>query len=272
MPTRAFEAGAVWAFVVLGWRRAIAERAALAGRLLLYLLILAIFRQLWLATPLHELGPGAPTAADLLWYVAVTEWIVFAAGIPYRTVEEQIRSGQIESALLRPLPYAAATLAEWSGATAFYLLVMGIAGLAAAAWLTGTVPLTAATAGLIALSSTIGCAVALLFQLQLGYAAAWLGTSAPLFWIWQKLLFVCGGLLLPLTLYPPALRVLAEYGPFAAILFAPASLILAPTGISPTGISVADILGRQLAWFATIAMLTVLVDRAATARLRQRGL
>jgi ABC-2 type transport system permease protein len=267
MADRRLEAGAIAAFLLLGWRRAIAEPAALAGRLLLYLLILAIFRQLWLATPLQELGPGAPTAADMLWYVAVTEWIVFAAGIPYRTVEEQIRSGQIESALLRPLPYAAATLAEWGGATAFYLLVMGIAGMTAAAWLTGTMPLTVAAAPLIALSALVGCAIALLFQLQLGYAAAWLGTSAPLFWIWQKLLFVCGGLLLPLTLYPPTLRALAEYGPFAAILFAPGSLILAPAGIS-----VVDILGRQLAWFAAVALLTVLVDRAATARLRHRGI
>lgn len=267
MPDRRLEAGAIAAFMLLGWRRAVAERAALAGRLLLYLLILAIFRQLWLATPLQELGPAAPTAADLLWYVAVTEWIVFAAGLPYRIVEEQIRSGQIESALLRPLPYAAAILAEWSGATAFYLLVMGGAGLAAAAWLTGTLPLTAATAPLIAASGVVGCAIALLCQLQLGYAAAWLGTSAPLFWIWQKLLFVCGGLLLPLTLYPPALRGPAEYGPFAAILFAPGSLILAPEQSSAVGI-----LGRQLAWFVAVALLTVLVDRAATARLSRRGI
>jgi ABC-2 type transport system permease protein len=266
MADRRLEAGAVAAFFLLGWRRAIAEPAALTGRLLLYLLILAIFRQLWLATPLQELGPGAPTAADMLWYVTVTEWIVFAAGLPYRIVEEQIRSGQIESALLRPLPYAVATLAEWSGATAFYLLVMGAAGTAATAWLTGTLPPMATTAPLILLSGLVGCAIALLCQLQLGYAAAWLGTSAPLFWIWQKLLFVCGGLLLPLTLYPGALRPLAEYGPFAAILFAPGSLILAPAGVSLAGI-----LGRQLGWFAAVALLTVVVDRAATARLSRRG-
>src|SRR5262245_9629793 len=266
MPARRLEADAIAAFFLLGWRRAIAEPAALAGRLLLYLLILAIFRQLWLATPLQELGPGAPTAANMLWYVTVTEWIVFAAGLPYRVVEEQIRSGQIESALLRPLPYAAATLAEWSGATSFYLLVMGAAGIAAGARLTGTLPPMAATAPLIVASGVVGCAIALLCQLQLGYAAAWLGTAAPLFWIWQKLLFVCGGLLLPLTLYPPALRGLAEYGPFAAILFAPGSLILAPAGTS-----VAGILGRQLTWFAAIALLTVGVDRAATLRLSRRG-
>src|SRR5262249_39258100 len=148
----------------------------------------------------------------------------------------------------------------------FYLLVMGAAGLAAAAWLTGTLPLTATAAALIVPSGVIGCAIALLCQLQLGYAAAWLGTSAPLFWIWQKLLFVCGGLLLPLTLYPAGLAGLAGNGPFAAILFGPGSLILAPAGSLAAGI-----LGRQLAWFALVALLTVVVDRAATARFRRRG-
>jgi ABC-2 type transport system permease protein len=258
--------GAVWAFVTLGWRRAIAERAALAGRLLLYLLILVIFQQLWLATPVQELGPAGPTAADLLWYVAITEWIVFAAGTPYRAVEEQIRSGEIESALLRPLPYAVATLAEWTGATSFYFLAMGAGGMAAAAWLTGTVPLTAAGALPLLLAGALASAIILLFQLQLGYAAAWLGTSAPLFWIWQKLLFVFGGLLLPLTLYPQALRDLAMSGPFAAILFAPGSLVLALPGTS-----VAFVLGRQLAWLVLIMLATALVDRAAAARLSGRG-
>ena len=203
------ETGALWAFVRLGWTRAAAERATLVGRLLLYLLILAIFRQLWLATPLQELTGSALSAADLLWYVAITEWIIFTAGSPYRGVEEQIRSGGIESALTRPMPYGLATLAEWIGATAFYLLATGAGGLAAAWWLTGTLPLTAAAAPPLLLAGLLGSIILLLFQLQLGYATAWLGTAAPMFWIWQKLMFVFGGLLLPLTLYPPTLRAIA---------------------------------------------------------------
>src|SRR4051812_28395638 len=95
-----FDAGSVRAFVALGWRRAWAERAAALGRLLLYALILAIFWQLWQASPLEEMTAPAPTAADLLWYVAVTEWIVFAAGTHFRSVESQIASGEIECALI----------------------------------------------------------------------------------------------------------------------------------------------------------------------------
>lgn len=265
MAERSFGAGAIWAYVRLGWRRALAERAALAGRLLLYVLILVIFRQIWMATPLDELTTQTLSAADLLWYVAITEWIVFAAGNPYRSVEEQILSGDIESALVRPVPFAVATLAEWAGGAAFNLLAIGACGLATAAMLTGTVPLAAATLPPLLLSAGIACAIALLFQLQVGYAAAWIGSAAPVFWIWQKLLFVFGGLLLPLTLYPEPLRDAAAAGPFAAMLFAPASLVLGEPHTA------AQTIGVQFAWLILLALATLLLDRAAATRVAGGG-
>jgi len=261
-----FDAGAVWAFVALGWQRAAAERAATIGRLLLYALIVAIFWQLWQATPLEELTGSGLRAADLLWYVAITEWIVFAAGNHYRTVEVQIVSGDVERALVRPVPYAIATLAEWAGTTAFHLLTIGVFGLAIGAWLTGKIPLTPATVLPLILSGVLASAIVLLFQLQLGYAAAWMGTSAPLFWIWQKLLFVLGGLLIPLSLYPEPLRAVAASGPFAAMLFAPGSLVLRLDSRS-----IAATIGQQAIWLILMIIATVFVDRAASARLADRG-
>jgi viologen exporter family transport system permease protein len=261
-----FDAGAVWAFVALGWQRAAAERAAMIGRLLLYSLILAIFWQLWQATPLEELAASGPAAADLLWYVAITEWIVFAAGSHYRSVEGQITNGDVERALVRPVPYAIATLAEWAGTTAFNLLTIGACGVAIATWLTGRIPMTPATVLPLILSAALASAIVLLFQLQLGYAAAWMGTSAPLFWIWQKLLFVLGGLLIPLSLYPEPLRAVATPGPFAAMLFAPGSLVL-----TPASLSIAATIGQQAAWLMLMIVATVFVDRAASARFADRG-
>jgi ABC-type uncharacterized transport system permease subunit len=74
------------------------------------------------------------------------------------------------------------------------------------------------------LSGALASAIVLLFQLQLGYAAAWMGTSAPLFWIWQKLLFVLGGLLIPLEALPHGLEATAKALPIMAVAYAPARL------------------------------------------------
>ncbi len=256
---------ALRAFATLGWRNAAAQRVAIVARGGLYVLILVIWWQLWQATPLAELGRSDVTAVGLLWYVAVTEWIVFAAGMPYREVEADIRDGRIATALTRPIPYGAAVLAQWAGEAAYRLLALGAIGFAAAFWLTGTVPVAAGTWPGVVFAGVLGTAALLLCQYAVGMAAAWSGVAAPLYWIWQKLLFVFGGLLMPLTLYPPALRALADLTPFAAMLFAPASLAFDPAA------AIGAVLAEQLAWLVVLAAGAAMIDRAAVARLLDRG-
>jgi ABC-2 type transport system permease protein len=259
------EGRAVAAFALLGWRQVASERLALAGRAVLYVVVLGIFWRLWQATPLGELAPPAPDAAGLLWYLAITEWIVFSGGLPYRDVEADIASGQIAVALQRPVPYGIATLARWGGGAACHLVVLGAVGAGAAWYLTGTVPLTLAIAPGLALSGFLAVALILLCHLQLGYLAAWLGTSAPAFWIWQKSTFVLGGLLIPLTLYPPPWRGIAAMSPFAAMLFGPGSLAL------DAGAPLAAVLVGQIVWLALLAAATFVIDRAVVARLLVHG-
>jgi ABC-2 type transport system permease protein len=262
---RRADIGALRAFVALGWRQAKADRAGSLGRLALYVLILMIFWALWRATPLHELGRANVDATRLLWYMVVTECLVIAVGFPYRAVERDIQSGEIAAALTRPVPYATAILAEWTGAACYRLLVLGAGGLAAGLWFTGTIAIPLALAPLILLSTAGAILLMLLFHLQLGYAAAWVGTPAPLFWIWQKLAFILGGLMIPLSLYPQPFGAIAALTPFAA-LFAPATFIL---GATPR--TIATTLALQLLWLLAVAFMTWLVQRAAAARFAERG-
>jgi ABC-2 type transport system permease protein len=168
--------------------------------------------------------------------------------------------------LTRPVPYAWATLADWVGETSHRVLLLAIAGVIAGVTMTGTAPFSWAAAPAVLLSLGLGCGMVLLCQLQLGYAAAWVGSAAPLFWVWQKLAFVLGGLILPLDLYPPPLRVIAEATPFAAMLYAPGSLVLGPSAVV-----IAATVGGQLVWFAALAAATVLIDRAMVARFAVEG-
>ena len=250
----------------LGWSQAREQRLVLAGQSVLYVIVLAIFWGLWSATPLQELRDTAPSREALLWYLAITEWIVFTAGARYREIEREVTSGAIESALLRPVPHGVATLARWAGGCSYQMGVMAVVGVAGAWAMTGSGPPQAALAPLVVLSSALSIALILLCQLQLGYAAVWFGSSAPLFWVWQKLLFVFGGLLFPLLLYPAALRRAAESSPFAAMLSAPAALMF---GSDPMGLAV--MLMGQLFWLAVLGVLTVAVGQWATSRLLRVG-
>ena len=106
------------------------------------------------------------------------------------------------------------------------MTVMAVVAVATAWTLTGHAPPHALLAPLVVLSAALSLLLILLCQLQIGYVAAWFGVSGPVFWIWQKLVFVFGGLQFPLLLYPDLLRRVAESSPFAAMLFAPGSLVL----------------------------------------------
>jgi len=263
---RPTDLAALWAFAALGWRRAAADRVGMAGRLALYVLLLFIFWELWQATPLGELGRPDLDLAHLFWYLVITECVAIGAGQPYRFVEAEIRSGDIAAGLTRPLSYGLATLADWVGEAGHRVAVLAIAGGTAGVAMTGAVPFGWTAAPLILVSLGLACGLVLLCQLQLGYAAAWVGSAAPLFWIWQKLMFVLGGLILPLDLYPQPLQFIAEASPFAAMLYAPGSLVLGPSSRV-----VAASLGGQLLWFALLGLMTGLVDRAVVARFAARG-
>ena len=258
--------GALLAFALLGWHRAAADRAGGVGRLAFYWLILLIFWALWRATPLQELGRPGLDAPRLFWYMAVTECVLIAVGFPYREIERDILSGEIAAGLVRPLPHAAARLAEWIGGCCHRLVLLGAGGIAIGLWVTGGISISLAVLPAMLLSMAIAILLVLLCHLQLGYAAAWVGTPAPLFWIWQKLTFVLGGLMIPLTLYPAPFARLAKASPFAAMIFAPASFLLDAS--SP---AIAGTLGLQLFWLVVIGLITWLVERAAAARFAERG-
>ena len=54
----------------------------------------------------------------------------------------------------------------------------------------------------------------------------WVEDSLPFFWIYSKLLFILGGLLIPLSFFPGWLRRIAEALPFRTVLFGPARLFV----------------------------------------------
>ena len=266
MPSRS-DWGALCAFGTLGWQRATSERPALLMRGGLNVLALAIFWAFWRATPPQELEVWDLTPSRLIWYLTITEWIVFTTGTPYREIEEDIRSGALASCLSRPVSYAQACLAQWCGGMAFRLPVFAVIGFGAALGFSGAMPLTPAMLPVGLISAVLALGLIHLCHLMIGLATTWTGSAAPLHWIWQKGLFVLGGLIIPLSLYPTPLRGVAELSPFAAMLSAPASLV-----IDSSREHAVMVLTMQTAWLVALGALAWLIDRAATSRFTARGI
>jgi ABC-2 type transport system permease protein len=208
-----------------GAKQALAQRAAWIGRSVFLVLILVIFWRLWEAVEAEGRLPGL-SARELVWYLAVTEWIVIGQPLPHLAMEADVRSGEIAGVLTRPVPWLAAKVAEAAGSMLVRYGALGIAGFAAAYALSGGLPRDpVALLAVLPLALLAGLLGTLILSL-VGLCTFWLGDCAPVAWVVQKLLFLFGGMILPLAFYPALLREIAEWTPFAAMLSGPGRIAL----------------------------------------------
>jgi ABC-2 type transport system permease protein len=252
------------AFARISATQASRERGELYGRVIFFAVILGVFSSLWRAVA----EAGMPIAADpraLVWYLAATEWITLSAPPIHLEIQEAIRRGDIVYRLGRPVSYAIAEFAAGLGLLAVRAPVLGLTAFLCAFVFTGWIPPASALAKVV----PFGLAAAALLtalHLWIGLLAFWLQDVSPVYWVWQKLMFVLGGLMLPLELYPRVLQRIAALTPFPVLLGKPASLVLQNGVVSPEAIAV-----NLVIWCCATAMVVQWTYRRAAAGLTVNG-
>jgi ABC-2 type transport system permease protein len=112
----------------------------------------------------------------------------------------------------------------------------------------------------------VAAALLTALYLGIGLVAFWLQDISPVFWVWQKLMFVLGGLMLPLALYPTFLQRLATLTPFPTLLAWPASFVLGPGTITAAALS-----GQLLIWSCVTGVALHAMFRRAVKELTING-
>jgi ABC-2 type transport system permease protein len=228
-----------------------------------FVVILGVFSSLWRAIA----EAGMPIAADpkaLVWYLAVTEWIMLSAPPLHTEIQEAIRRGDIACQLGRPVSYIGAAFAEGLGVLAIRSPLLGVTAFVCAFAFTGQLPPARAFAWLVPFG-LVGAALMTTMYLSIGLLSFWLEDVSPVYWVWQKLMFVLGGLMLPIDLYPDFLQTAAALTPFPSMLAGPASFML-PNSVGPGA------LARQLAIWSCVSVLALWwLFRRATAVLTFNG-
>ena len=246
--------GAVGGFA--GW-------PVLLGRALFYVLLMIILTALWDKVMAERLPGGladALPAGGLATYIGVTEWVGLSVPAVHLRLEDDIRSGALEAQLLRPKSWLALRVAEAIGGLLARLTANGVAALILLAASGRPWPSPFVLAALMVIGPLGGVIGVLLFTLA-GLTAFWLRRVLPVFLILQKLLFLLGGLFAPVTLYPVWLARLGLLSPFAAHLYWPAVLTIAP---APSMIAAA--LASQVLWIALLGGLIAVVWRSGLRR------
>jgi len=260
-------AGAV-AAARLGARQALAAWPILIGRVVFYLLILVVLGALWdkvSAEPATPLAGTLPPGGFAV-YLAVTEWVTLSVVAVERRLEDDIRFGGLEPYLLRPKSYLLQRVAPAMGETMVRGAALGAAGLAAFALSGRALPSTDAWPALAALG-ILGCVLGLLLNVLVGLAAFWMRRIQPVMLIMQKLDFLLGGLVAPVSLYPDWLFEFAKATPFGAHLYWVGVQALTP---SP-GLFLAGV-GWQMLWIAALTALCALLWRTGLRKALREGL
>ncbi len=252
------------AFARIAFVQAASERGDVYGRMAFFAVILGVFTALWRAVA--EAGmPLAASPHHLVWYLATTEWILLSAPLLHVDVQEEVRRGDIAYSLPRPASYVGGMLAQAAGMLAFRAPLLGVTAFVCAFAYTGEVPPLGSLAPALALGSWAAFVIAT-SSIAIGLLAFWITDVSPLYWLWSKLGFVLGGLMLPIALYPRWLARTAMLTPFPSLLAGPAGLLLGFERGAALGLS-----ARLAFWSAVITCATFALFRRAVRRLQLGG-
>jgi viologen exporter family transport system permease protein len=233
-----------------GVLRALSRPGDLAVRVGFYLIILIVTSALWRAA--LDANHGELAGYDrvaLFWYVAAAQ--AAQLGPRPRTIEEvgdEIGAGTVAVQMLRPVSVVGLRIASELGEA---MLRVVVAFVIAAAGMLVTVGAPHSTAGaLLSLpAALLGCTLSVTAQHACGGIAFWLLDARATWFLWSKLVFLLGGLLIPLELLPDGIGNVAKVLPWASMTWVPGRL--ASGDLDPL------LIGLQLAW------LLIAVVRAA---------
>jgi ABC-2 type transport system permease protein len=247
-----------------GFRRGLSSPADVLVRVGFYAILLVVTGALWRAALDANGGELAGyDRAALLWYIAAAQ--AAHLGPRTRTIEEvgdEIGSGTVAVQMLRPVSVVGLRMASELGEA---LVRVAAAALLAVPFLVFTVGAPHSTAAaLVALpAALLGCAVSVVAQHAFGGIAFWLLDARATWFLWSKLVFIAGGLLLPLELLPAGFADIVRVLPWAAMAYVPGRL--ASGDLDPW------LIMAQVGWLAVSLTLAVVVFSFGERRLQVVG-
>lgn len=231
-------------------------------RTVFLVVILVVFLSLWHTTysAMHATELGGLSLAQMLEYLVGTEAIILSAPALANRIGDDVRTGGLAVQLTRPISYVLFQVAVAVGESWPRLILNLVVGSMLVWAATGVLPLSAQ--GI--LSYLVSYLPAFLLYVSLFLALAlssfWLEDAWAVTFVTSRLLMILGGLMIPLSLFPPAMAVLARALPFQLMVYGPARQLVQP------GAGFVPLLVHQAIWLVILgALLTFVYARGVRA-------
>ena len=227
--------------------------------------ILIVVDSLWKAAANGHSGRlGDYSSSSLLWYIFGAQ--LASTSVRFRMIEEigdEIGNGGIAIAMLRPVSVVGMQLAIALG-EGFARVIPGIFGGALVTlFMAGAPPSWTGVALGTAVAVPLGLAVNIVFATAFAGIAFWLMDARSSWFLYQKLVFLPGGMLIPLELFPNTLAHACMALPFAAMVYVPGRIMSGHLDIS--------LVLEQVIWLAVALGCAVAIFARGQKRLEVTG-
>lgn len=163
----------------------------------------------------------------MIWYLIITEMITLSTSNYYQQVSEEIKTGNVAYLLNKPYNYVLYSFSNNMGKVMFRFGLNVVVGTVIGLVFVGVpenfswwvIPTVAA-------ALMMGLFLNYFINFTLALSAFWVEENMAFRWIYQKLVFTLGGMLLPLDLFPEWLEGISKVLPFAFITYGPAKLFV----------------------------------------------
>jgi ABC-2 type transport system permease protein len=197
---------------------------------------------------------------------------VITGAIRYEMIISQIgnalKTGDVAVWLLKPVSFPLYIITSELGRAAYRLVVLVVPTVAVVALIYGMLPPASVFDGVMFVAYLLlGYAITCLISALFGLIAFWLLTSFSLEWLMQAILNLLSGSLIPFWFFPQPFGAIAEYLPFAWIVYYPAAVWI---GRLDPGQSLLYF-GIGLGWAALLTMAVAWLWAKASTRVVVQG-
>ena len=239
-----------------------------ANRAFFILIILFIFVQLW--TAVYE-SQGVTeiaglTLANTIWYFLIAEVMELGKTRHDVTITEEVKDGSIAYTLIRPYNYLAYHFFNGFGEAAVKMGLIFILGAPVALYYAGRPTIAWQHVPAVLLVMALAVLIDFFVLSIIGLLAFVTEDTSSFRLIYQKFVFILGGLMIPLDFLPDWLQGIARVLPFNLTTYAPAKLFVAFTWAQFW-----QILALQLLWLGIIGLSLLWQYRWSTRRLAING-
>ncbi len=245
----------------------LAYPAEFVWRSLMILLFLWVFTYLWrLAYASSGTGELAGiTYQNMLWYLMLAEAIELSRPRFAEEIARSVRDGSIAYLLSKPYDYILYQMSINAGDSIFRF-VLGLFFGSGLVWLLVGPPPPLFGWPLTLVAVLGGWLINFWITALIGLTAFLTEEVAPFMWIYQKMIFILGGMLIPIDFYPAWLQTLARATPFAYYMYGPARLF-----VTPSWPRFSALIFGQAIWIMILGALVFGVYRRGLRRLAING-